>query len=202
MSNSEGVAVGCLIFIGLVPLALSVVFTNVYAQKYEPEGTNLAEASGEWLLGVIIFGLFIVCGSGAGSAEILFALAICLGVCINIVSIIAGILICVSTSKSDSGAGKAIGALAAVFTFFVVCTPWCILASCSVQSGSRRSGSGRYIHSRSPPTRHEESTGSTVLDKMSDEDKAKVLQMATRCNDNAITGEDIKTLMEMQQKYA
>ena len=28
MSNSEGVAVGCLIFIGLVPLVLSVAFTK------------------------------------------------------------------------------------------------------------------------------------------------------------------------------
>ena len=73
------------------------------------------------MLGVIIFGLFIVCVSGEGSAEILFALAICLGVCI--VSIIAGILICVSTSKSDSSADKAVGSLAAVFTFFVVSTP-------------------------------------------------------------------------------
>ena len=198
MSNSEGVAVCCLIFIGLVPLALSVAFTNVYAQKYEPKGTNLAEASGEWLIGVII-----VCVSRqAGSTKILCTLAICLGVCISIVSIIAGILICVSTSKSDSGGGKAIGALAAVFTFFVVCTPWCILASCSVRSGSWRSGSGQYIYSRPPPPRQKESTGPTLLDKMSDEDKAKFLEVAAHCKDNAMTGEDITTLMEMQQKYA
>ena len=123
MANSSCYVV-CFVVMALVPLLLSVSLTNTYAQKYEPDGTNLAEVSGKWLFGVIVFGLLLLCGCGAGSAELLFAGAICLGICITLVSIIAGILISVSASKSDSSEGKAIGAAAAVFTFLVICTPW------------------------------------------------------------------------------
>ena len=187
----------------LVPLLLSVSLTNTYAQKYEPDGTNLAEVSGKWLFGVIVFGLLLLCGCGAGSAELLFAGAICLGICITLVSIIAGILISVSASKSDSSEGKAIGAAAAVFTFLVICTPWCLLTSCAVRLESGRSESSVRSRSypRSPTSTCPAFTEPTILEKMSDEDKRKIFIVAMHYKENAVTGEDVNILTKIQQQY-
>lgn len=206
MADSNSGTFVCLLVMGLIPLILSVSFTNSYTQKYEPDDTNLAEVSGRWLAGVIVFGLFVLCSCTACGAEIFMASAVCLGICITLMSIIAGILISISASKSESSEGKAVGAFAAVFTFFVVCTPWCILASCAVKAMSSDDSGGRSAsYSYRPPSPRSPraaSTLPTILDKMSDEDKAKFLLVAVHYKENELTGDDLKTLTEIQQKYA
>ena len=176
--DSSGCTVICLIAMGLIPLILSASFTNSYIQKYEPDDTNLAEVGGRWLFAVIVFGLFVFCSCASCPSEILMAGAVCLGICITLMSIVAGILISISASKSESSEGKAVGAFAAVFTFFVVCTPWCILASCGVRESSRGSG-GRSYRPPSPRPPRAASTDATIFDKMSDEDKSKLLETVT-----------------------
>lgn len=201
MADSSGCNMACLIVMGLIPLILSVSLTNSYIQKYEPEDTNLAEVGGRWLIGVIVFGLFALCSCTSCAAEIFMAGAVCLGICITLMSIVGGILISISASKSESSEGKAVGAIAAVFTFFVVCTPWCILASCAVRGSSSGSGSTSY-RPPSPRSPRAASADSSILDKMSDEDKRKFLLVAVHYKENELTGDDLKTLTEIQQKYA
>ena len=260
-------ALCCLLLLVPISYVLSLCFTNVYAWWYEPEGTNLAKVSGDALLELMLFVVFCGfccgCNKDCSPKSEKFAITACI---IILFSITAGIMICVSTSRCDSDAGKAIGALAAVFTFSLAGIPWCLLASHKIafKSDSEKSNYEQRIRRRSPQTRrrvyhikpisgHQEFTEqmpghhesakpisghhasterisgfqastepisglqastepisglqesahqkTTILDKMSEEDKRKFFQVRARFDDNIMTGEDIQILIEMQQKY-
>ena len=166
----------CVGIVGAILLLGCISLTNMYAQEYEPEQSNLAKFAGRYLLVGIFLAFFPVLAVGAcagAKTRVAIACGVCLGVTVSILAMICGILVAVSVGRNPSNEGTNWGVAAAIFNFLIMFTPWCTFCGimiCSATSRSRR-GEGGYSRTVHSPTPEKPKLNLPDLENLTEEEK-------------------------------
>ena len=166
----------CVGIVGAILLLGCISLTNMYAQEYEPEQSNLAKFAGRYLLAGIFLAFLPVLAVGAcagAKTRVAIACGVCLGVTVSILAMICGILVAVSVGRNTSNEGTNWGVAAAIFNFLTMFTPWCTFCGIMICSATSRSrcGEGGYSRTVHSPTPEKPKLNLPDLENLTEEEK-------------------------------